>query len=310
MIAKFPLIAAIGGICLAAESQIDGPKLGFVYDRNVAAMRPILGIPGAALFGDPVSSDLRDAVISPSQEFAIGVFGDDSSVGIFKFSTAKLRLMKGAKTAPTRITLSPNGTSAAIVTESHVQIFSGLPADAAAGLEFDLSAAPAALAVSDDGALVLAAVAESDAMALYSYGSEGAAHRILSASRITAIEFFNRSHDAVFADSIENKVILLRGGADASLVASVDQPVAVAASTDNRKIIAASSSTHAISIFSLDDGTAVSTECGCEPVTLARLQGGAVFRITDRSDGPSWIFDMNNSEPRVLFIPQAGVGNE
>jgi hypothetical protein len=309
MIAKFSLIAVIaGGACLAAESQIEGPKLGFVYDRQAAAVRPILGIPGSALFGAPLQSQLRDAVVSPLQDFAIGVFGDDSTVGLLNLSEAKLHVLKGAKAAPTRIVLSPNGTSAAIVNGSHVQVFSGLPANAEAGVEFDLTADPSALAVSDDGVLVLAAIAESDATALYSYS--GGVHRILTAGQIRSIEFLNRSHDAVFADALENKIILLRNSSDATLVASVDGPTAVAASIDNRKIIAASSSSRSITTISLDDGTSVSTACGCKPVTLARLQGDAVFRITELSDGPAWIFDGGGPEPRVLFIPQAGGGNE
>jgi hypothetical protein len=310
MIARFSLIAVMGGACLAAESQIEGPKLGFVYDRKAAAVRPILGIPGAALFGDPLPSDLREAVISPSQDFAIGVLGDDSAVGLLSFSDANLRMLQGAKAAPSRIVFSPNGTSAAIVNEAHVQLFTGLPANAAAGAEFDLNDLPAALAVSDDGTITLAAIAESETMALYSYSTEGAAHRILAAGQIRSIEFLNQSHDAVFADALENKIILLRNGTDPVLLASVDQPTAVAASSDNRKIMAASSASRSITTILLDDGTSISTACGCEPVTLARLRGGDVFRITDLSDGPAWIFDTSGSEPRVLFIPQSGGGNE
>ncbi len=310
MIAKFSLIAALGGACFAAESQLEGPKLGYMFDRQAAVVRPILGIPGSALFGEPLAIGLRDAVVSPSQDFAIGVFGDDSAVGILNFAGARLHPLKGTKPAPTRIVISPNGTSAALVNGTHVQVFSGLPDNATAGPEFDLAAEPTALAISDDGALVLAAIAESDAAALYSYSKSGAAHRILTAGKIRSIEFLNRSHDAVFADALENKIILLRDGADAALIASIDAPTAVAASLDNRKIFVASSASQTITSLSLDDGTSISTACGCEPVTLARLQGGAAFRITDRIDSPAWIFDTGGTEPRVLFIPQAGGGNE
>ena len=134
--------------------------------------------------------------------------------------------------------------------------------------------------------------------------------RVISARRIGSIEFLNHSHDAVFADALENKVILLKDGADSIVVASVDRPTAVAASLDNHKIIAASVAGRTITTISLEDGSSVSTACGCEPNTLARLQGGAVFRITDIGDGPTWIFDTGGIEPRVLFIPHAGEGNE
>ena len=91
MIVRISLIAVIGGACLAAESQMEGPKLGFVYDQRAAAVRPILGIPGAALLGAPLASELQQAVVSPSQDFAIGVSGGESTVGILNFSSAEIK---------------------------------------------------------------------------------------------------------------------------------------------------------------------------------------------------------------------------
>ena len=310
MMIKFFMIAALCGFCSAAESQIAGPQLGYMYDRQSAVVRPILGIPGSALFGPPLASELRNAVVSPSQDFAIGIFGDDSTVGILNFASAKLSLLKGASPAPTRIVVSPNGTAAAIVTGTRVQLFFELPGNPTAGTEFDLPAEPAALAVSDDGGLVLAAIAESDATGLYAYNKSAAAHHILTSGKIRAIEFLNHSHDAIFADELENKITLLRDATGVTLIANVEAPTALAAALDNRTIFVASSASQTITSISLDDGTAVSTACNCEPVTLSRLQGGAAFRITDRGDSPAWIFDTGGTEPRVLFIPQARGSNE
>jgi hypothetical protein len=311
MISRISLaVTLLGGFCLPAHGQIEGPKLGFAYDKQASAVRPIFGVPGAALFGEPLSAGLRNAVISPAQDFAVGIVGDESAVGILNLLDGKVSLLSGAKAAPTRIALSPNGTSVALVTDSHVQVFSGFPGESSIKNEFDLNAAPAALAVSDDGNLVLAAIAEAESSALYSYATEGAANRILTAGRIASIEFLNKSHDAVFADSLENKIVLLRGGADAVLLAQVDQPDLVAATADNRRIVTASRATQLITAISVEDGTVVSASCSCAPVTLARLQGGAVFRLTDLDDGPAWIFDSGGAEPRVLFIPQAGGRNE
>ena len=109
MIAKFSLFTVLmSSACLAAESQIEGPRLGYVYDRQVAAVRPILGIPGSALFGQPLSSELREAVVSPSQDFAIGIFGDDSAVGILSLPARNcapckvhIRHPHGSPSAPT-----------------------------------------------------------------------------------------------------------------------------------------------------------------------------------------------------------------
>jgi hypothetical protein len=308
MIVRISLIAVLGSASLAA--QVEGPKLGFVYDRQAAAVRPILGIPGAALFGDTLATDLKDAVVSPSQNFAIGVTGDDAAVSIYSIREGTTRLLKGAYAAPDRIVLSPNGSAAAIRKGSHVQVFAGLPSDASPLTEFDVADAPGALAVSDDGSIVLAAASESGGAALYSYDASGTSRRLLTATHIGSVEFLNGSHDAVFADSAENKVFLLRDASDVSLLADIDQPTALAASRDNRKIFVASSASRSLTTISLADGTSVSTACLCTPITLARLQGGDVFRVTDIGDGPSWLFDTSGAEPRVVFIPQLESSNE
>ncbi|MEO8128160.1 MAG: hypothetical protein ABI822_13750 [Bryobacteraceae bacterium] len=310
MIARFSLIAALAGASFAAESQIEGPRLGYIYDQQASLLRPILGIPGSALFGEPLSSELREAVVSPSQDYALGVSGDDSAVAILDLAGARLRPLKGARPSPTKIVISPNGASAAVVSGTHVQVFTEMPGNATAGAEVDLVAEAAALAISDDGELALAVIGESDVMALYSYSKSGAAHRILAAGKISSVEFLNRSHDAVFANEAEGKIVLLRDGTDASLAGAVEAPTAVSASLDNRRIFIASATTQTVTSLSLEDGTSVTTPCGCEPVALARLQGGTAFRITNRTDGPSWIFDAAGAEPRVLFIPQAADRNE
>src|SRR4029079_9721310 len=112
----------------------------------------------------------------------------------------------------------------------------GHPSAASAQSELDIADASGAVAVSDDGSIVLAAASESGGAALYSYDASGASRRLLTATQIRAIEFLNSSHDAVFADSAENKVFLLRDASDVSLLADVDQPTALAASRDNRRI--------------------------------------------------------------------------
>jgi hypothetical protein len=253
---------------------------------------------------------LKDAVVSPSQNFAIGVTGDDAAVSIYSIREGTTRLLKGAYAAPDRIVLSPNGSAAAIRKGSHVQVFAGLPSDASPLTEFDVADAPGALAVSDDGSIVLAAASESGGAALYSYDASGTSRRLLTATHIGSVEFLNGSHDAVFADSAENKVFLLRDASDVSLLADIDQPTALAASRDNRKIFVASSASRSLTTISLADGTSVSTACLCTPITLARLQGGDVFRVTDIGDGPSWLFDTSGAEPRVVFIPQLEISNE
>src|SRR5438477_3374125 len=80
------LLTVCFGINAAGQDQdqsksIHGPVLGFVQDRGGEVIRPIFGVLGASLLGPPLVLDsaVRNAIISPNQDYAIAVRTDDAA---------------------------------------------------------------------------------------------------------------------------------------------------------------------------------------------------------------------------------------
>src|SRR5215467_4408293 len=113
--------AAADAVC-AAES-IFGPVVGFTRDSTGAVIRPIIGIPGAAALAEQLhfEVEIRGAVISPNQDYAVAVRSDDGSVVAVSLkmdlldiagdhrSPLQLMPIAGSPTTPSYTLTLPNG---------------------------------------------------------------------------------------------------------------------------------------------------------------------------------------------------------
>ena len=65
-----------------SAASIEGPHLGLVFDASHKALRPILGIPGAAILGQPLDLgvELHKTAVSPRQDFALATEGEHNRV--------------------------------------------------------------------------------------------------------------------------------------------------------------------------------------------------------------------------------------
>src|ERR1700722_13633409 len=61
------LVLATSGLLVGQQSSLQGPVAGFVFDNAARVLRPIQGVPGASLLGDPVNFGfaLSTAYVSP-----------------------------------------------------------------------------------------------------------------------------------------------------------------------------------------------------------------------------------------------------
>ena len=84
--------------CLEAQSpSIQAPILGFIPDAAGSGVRPIFGVPGASSVGDRLQFeiDIRDAVISPNQDYAIAVRNDDAQAVVIDLGTGTAVTVSG-----------------------------------------------------------------------------------------------------------------------------------------------------------------------------------------------------------------------
>jgi hypothetical protein len=75
-----------------------------VLDRDLGALRPLRGIPGAATAGDPVQLDLplAEAWMSPQQEYALAASSENGLVVLIDLTAGPLKAaaLEGAFARP------------------------------------------------------------------------------------------------------------------------------------------------------------------------------------------------------------------
>src|SRR5262249_31842727 len=149
---------------------ISGPIIGFATDSGGTVIRPLIGVPGAAVLADQLKleADIRNAVISPSQDYAIAVRSDDGNVVLVTLTAnPQVTPIVKAYRNPSVVGISPVGSSAAIydAVGRRIQVIGHLPGAAEIIYDFDLSAAAGratAMVVSDDGTIALLTFVDDD----------------------------------------------------------------------------------------------------------------------------------------------------
>jgi len=307
-----PLLLAFILIPAAAQAaSLDGPRLGWVFDESRNALRPILGIPGAAILGAPVDLgvSVEQAVVSPRQDFALVTTGKQKDVGIVHFSRVPLQAVKihGVGAAPDLMAVSATGAAAALYYKDsgRVMLLTGLATTPKVASELYLSGSPSILAVGDDRTL-LAVVGK----AVYWVSPHGEVPILTGLHSIGAL-YLETGHMALVADSVANRIYQVKnvtGVAATAILAGPDQgiagPVGVAISADLQRAFVANGKTGTVVILDLaDKKESGKISCGCKPTGLYALDGENLFRLTEASDRPLWLFEMSAGKQRVLFVP-------
>jgi hypothetical protein len=288
---------------VAARAQVGAPQLGWVPDG--ARVRPVYGIPAAAAVGAaiPADRDFSQIAASPAGNYVL-VSAQTGVVSIYSPENGLIPL-DGAGASPDSMVLSPRGSAAALWFSSihQAQVVTGLP-DAPIIRQLDasfLGSAPGALAVSDDGAWF----AGTWSAGVYAFGPNGEVNR-LPVENAAALAFLQGTHDLAAASSAGLQMVT---GVDgfaliSTLLAASDsslQPVAVAATSDNRTLLLADRS-GSVTTIDIGSGTATAFDCGCRPEGLFGM-GPAAFRLTSLQNGAFKLFDAARGE--ILFAPLA-----
>lgn len=317
---RWLIVASLLFPALAAGATIQGPQLGYVFDSAKGALRPILGIPGAAVLGEPLAAGvaLRTVAISPLENYVLAVAGEHNQAMVFATGQAALTpvMVEGADPGADRIVISVGGKAAALYYQNanKIELVSGLPGAPKVSSEFYLSRGQmlTALAVGDDGHTVLTAAGS----AVFQVTAGGEVPVLADLDHVTAITI-PAAGTAFVADSGNNQIHRVRGiggGIETDVIAGpkegISAPVAVAASQDGSRLFVANSKPGSVSIIALKSGTTGSTvACACDPSGLQRLAGNEAFRLTEMSSQPMWMLDAGGSEPRVLFVPAEAAGS-
>jgi len=291
-------------------ARITGPVLGYVLDAE--AVRPILGMPGAATLGPRLvlGAELHCAAIAQQAGYVLASAGPERQVWLYRNLGGELSSapLAEAPPAPERILLSPAGSAAALVYgyTGQVVIVTGLP-NAPEVRNTTLPTGSRLWAVSDDGASLLISIPAGETEAVHFVDAEGGLRFLLSTGRTAAATFLANAAEAVVADGSRNFVYWIRPSGDIIPLAGpadgISEPVAVSVSRDQRRVFVANRATATVAALDLAGGPATLVACTCELTALERFDGNAVFRLSDLSSEPLWVFDGDTPEARVVFVP-------
>jgi len=312
----------LAALAAPPEAALRGPVSGFVVDSRSQMMRPINGIPGAALLGPPLETPfrLKRAVFSKNGDFALAVADDDGGVLLVR----GLRDPQPAATPlsvvmadPPWILLNATDSAAALYWDStrQLQILSGLPDRPTAGPAIDVSSlrgSVAAMALDAAGRCVLLGMADPAAGGVFAVcAAEPTAPRFLASSPApSAIACTNGESDAVIADRSLNQVMLLRnwqGSTEPLLIATASQgistPVGLQLSGDEKQLFVANAGNNSITVLDLTGASPAKTlSMPAPPTRLERLSGKGVFLLNDGAAGPLFLLD-ETGENGIYFVP-------
>ena len=297
-------------------ASVAGPSLGFAYDASLGAIRPIRGIPGAAILDDPIDAGFAfaAAAISPRQDYALALSADDGQVRLIRFQNGGLTALfvNNAMVSPDRMIFSPSGRAAVLYQQSsgRLQVLAGLPeaptAQDAGTLVF--TGSQAGIAVSDDGALVLLASGGQDSDPVWLLAPGGNLLQLPLPGSSVAVSFRRDSHDALaltrtgdlyLARNVDTSLDLRQVHAGDEQTSS---PVAVQFSSNGARAYTANA-TGTLAAFDLATGAANMVSCQCGPTGLQPLNSGMLFRLNEISNLPLLLLDGSGAAPRVWFVP-------
>jgi hypothetical protein len=311
---SYLLMVSLAGLgsAQAQDSSVGVPVLGYAFDASASAIRPLRGLPGAALLGDPLDLGFSasSAVIAPEQSFALAVSQDGQARVVSLGAKTTVSVLDGAMTSPERMLFSPSGAAALLLAGNRAQIVTGLPGSPSVK-DIDLSTMEGMIgsaALTDDGKLLL--LAETTRNSIWLFHSDGSSTMLPVDAPRAVLAFRRGTHDAA-AITQTGDLYQLQNLDDAPAVRTMlpgSDATAEAAglwvSTDGAQVYAASTG-GTITTVDLASGAARSVSCQCAPSGIQSLRPG-MYRLTDVSAKPVMVLDTSAATPQVWFVPVAG----
>ncbi len=285
-------------------ADIRAPRLGYIWDSAAQSVRPVEGIPGAALLGQALDlgGQFTRAIICENLSYILAISSRERTPFVLQIGTDGVtsHAIEGAVPVD-RMVLSPSGTSALLYDARGqiLQIVTGLPGTPAVTREIR-GPVVEAMSVSDDGLLVLLAVGDALEPAFLSGNSE-VPSSIPVSGPVSAMALRPHSHDALLATA--GRITWVPSLDTDPSYEAVDEdpsaPLALSFSHHGSRFFAAYTDGR-IRARSLVSGDSSVTTCPCVPDRLQPLRGDSVFALNQAGQGPLFIYDSTNN--RVVFV--------
>ncbi len=294
----------------AQPAAVKIPGIGFVWDGRSSQIRPIHGIPGAAILGEGLGkTGYASAVVSPRHDLALAIAADTGKVQLIRLASGDVQDVPEIDPAPSRLVFSPSGT-AALAIGSKLQLLAGLP-DSLTVQDLPLptdAGEPSAIALSDDGQFVLFGTRSGDTASTWLLAPGMSPVQLVLPGPIAVASFKPGGWEAIALDPDGALYQILSSTVPAEVrqllpgSSQTANPIALRMSADGKRIFTANR-LGTVAVIDAASTSILSVDCGCAPTGIEPLTSSSLFRINEISDRPVMLFDVSTPTPRVWFVP-------
>jgi hypothetical protein len=307
------LLLAGSATAQSGSTTVTGPVLGLVFDAGGKTVRTLTGIPAASQLGGTLDGTPLSAVaIASGQAYAVAL--EDGTGAALLVSQAGRQALAGVRSGAQLAAVSERGTAAAVYfgDTGKASVLTGLPDAPQILRDVTLDGAPSAMAVSDDGTNVAAAISlAANQTTVFFYSADGAGQGLLSDRQFTSLAFVPGSTALLMAT--QSAVYLYQSRQGLQLLTDqrdgLTNVVGAAASSDGTRVFIGMQSGQ-VAVRDLAASTQTLLSCSCQPAGMWRLRGQAVFRLNELGAGPLWVVDGDAAAPRILFVAMPAGGTQ
>ncbi|HUE05685.1 MAG TPA: hypothetical protein VMR62_39450 [Bryobacteraceae bacterium] len=312
------LIIVLGALAIPGWAQpsaaVAGPVTGFVFDTQLGAVRPMLGIPGAAYLGKVVATGMDAASIAPDGSAALAVERTGKLVlyGALRSGTPAALPITGAIAGADHFAWAANSATAAVYSSGagQVQILTSLAASPAAGAPLDLAGLPGPVtALAFDGQHLLIGVAAATSGGIYVASAASGPQLIAATASPSAIVLAGNS--LYFADSQSQQIFQVQNyaGTPAATVfandSSINSPAGLQVSADGQRLYAANAGNQKLGVYDIVSRSPVQTlDLSFTPTRLDLFGDSSVFLMNGNGSGPLYVVrDGGAGKAAIYFVP-------
>jgi hypothetical protein len=303
----------------ASDQRIRVPLVGLFSPEGQAELRPILGLPGAAVFGESfrLQPGLRDLVVSPNGAYALATDGD-RFFAITSLNTGIASTELEALQAPARLlAFSADGSAAALLTEEtrRLYVLPNLPASASPR-EIDLrslSGDVISAAMSDRAELIALGTFDGHSGSIDVIAPDGSYERVWTGGRPQSVRF--AGNRLLVSDSAEGRVLLLSRGEDrweahplAGPDEGIEDPGQIEVSHDHTWALVANRTSNSLVWVELAGSKTRKMTLPSAVQGLTSFHRRGAILVSTREPEGHWFFNTVADEPVLTFIsdPIAG----
>jgi PPE-repeat protein len=311
-----PAIAVVvlsTAVVAAQFGSLSGPVLGYLLDPNVGKLRPVTGIVGSAIIGEPLDTGIAATQVA-TLDASHGIQSTDTGLELLTLSLDTTQIRKstipGVAPNPSSHTISPQATAAAFYysDSQEIRIVTGLPKEQRFLGAFRVTTPLLQMAVSDDGKLVVYGTSEGENESLYAWIASLETARFLTTAISVSGIAITQNGDAIVSDQAANEVFAIWDAAGAAVRRvlvdrreGLSDPGGIAVSSGNR-IYVANSGEDSVMVLDANGRFLKAHPCSCTVSGVIPFRE-SVFRLTDRFDQPLFLLDATSADERIVFVP-------